>query len=221
MALFGTLNVAGPANRGATIQSLAQNAAQSVMRRQRLKALLQQATSAGAHGGPGTPFQSSLNGRAVGTRGSTIRPDIPSDALAGMARAAGHSGHMPGGVFGRGGGGFDFGAIPAPVDHSQSPASVGASPFHSAPIEPAPNAPIVGGGFAHAGSSAPAPTPGPAPSAPGGAYEGIQGAQGATPGNIHGWISIGGGLFYDPETDMVRGGAPAMGNGLFGPDGKF
>jgi hypothetical protein len=230
MALFGTLNVAGPANRQGTIQSLAPKAAQAVLRRQRLKALLSQAaatTGAGAvRGGPGTPIHSSMRGHAVGTRGATMRPDITADQLAEMARSAGRAGHLPGGigggVFGQGGGGFDFGALPAPADHSQAQASIGPSPFHRTPLAPAPPAnPVAPNG--DGGGSPPVPEGG-SPSGAGNpgtftpdAY--FSGINTTLPQNVHGWVPLGGGLFYDPVNDIVRGGS--SGNGLVGPDAKF
>ena len=226
MALFGTLNVAGPANRQGTIQSLAQNAAQAVLRRQRLKALLSQAAgAAGSHGGPGMPFNSSMRGHAVGTRGATMRPDLTRDQLAQMARSAGQAGHLPGGgvggVFGQGGGGFDFGGLPAPADHSQSQAEIGPSPFHLTPTAPA------------GAANPPAPSQPQSPSSPSGDtfsptayFNGIDQSNqvdqtGPTLSTAHGWIPLGGGLFYDPVNDIVRGGSGSVGNGLVGVDGKF
>lgn len=245
MALFGTLNVAGPANRGNQIQQMAQNAAQNVMRRQKLQALLQQsAAGAAAHGGgQGIPMRGSNAGHPVGVRGATMHPAINPDQLAAMARSAGQAGHMPdgsyGGVFGQGGGGYDFGGVPNAADHNQSPQLLGPSPFQSVPTgppqaagDPRPpvgafvsNPSIPGGGYINdnAGptNQAAAPVAGPNPATAVNTMQTADATQSASGGAVRGWVSLGNGLFYDPVNDIVRGGSAGVGNGLVGQDGKF
>lgn len=231
MALFGTLNVAGPAHRGAQISALAQNAAQAVLRRQRLKQTLTQAAAmAGGHGGGGVPMHSSTRGRPVGVRGATMRPDLAANTLAEMARSAGRAGHLPGGaaggVFGQGGGGFDFGGLPAPADHSQSLVLQGPSPFRSMPVAPAANAPAINRPPVGAQLTTPSGQPyindNAGPTNPASVPATIQATQDAgMPSAVHGWVSLGGGLFYDPVNDIVRGPSAGVSNGLIGQDGKF
>lgn len=228
MALFGTLNVAGPANRQGTLQTLAQNAAQAVLRRQRLKQVLSQAAATGGGGaqsGPNTPFQSSMHGRSMGVRGATMRPDLAPDVLAQMARAAGRPGHVPdggyGGVFRRGGGGFDFGALPSP-DPSAHPSDVGSSPFHPAPVAPGglPQNINPGGPMQPAPTGAPVSSPIPTPGGSGAIQPAPAEGSPAGPGTSapHQWIPLGSGLFYDPVNDIVRGPSNA---GLSSIDQRF
>jgi hypothetical protein len=69
MAIFQPIDVAGPARQGnQTLQKLAQSAAQNVMRRQHMRALLAQGARGAAGGAVGgnTPFRSSTQLRPTG-----------------------------------------------------------------------------------------------------------------------------------------------------------
>jgi hypothetical protein len=202
MAIFQPVDVTGPANRGGTIQQLAQGAAQNVLRRQRMRALLAQGAR-GAAGGT-QPFRSSLQARPMGVRGSV---------LAGVGRAGSKSqlisqmldpSHRDGGGFGQygpGGGGYDYPSLPDPNDASQSRQSSDANP--SLPTTPAPARaadPVAGvvGASGQAGGNNPL-----APS--------VDPTSVDTSGANGGLINLGGGLYYDPVTDAVHGGNPIGG----------
>lgn len=160
MSIYQTMNVAGPTNRSAEIQRLAQNAALNVTRRQRLRALLGRATQSGgmprngsglaalgghASGGGGSSFRTSTSGRAVGLRGGIQSGLTQSQLAAMMAGSAAHA--LTPGVGaasdGANPGGFDFGAIPDPTDPAQSPASIGPVQAHD-PNAAVPTPPIPG-----------------------------------------------------------------------------
>src|SRR5690242_21066974 len=120
------MNVMGPAHRGNTIQALAQNAAQGVLRRQRMRQLLQQGAAAAGTGGAGVSklFRSSMDGHGLGTRGGIQRPGLSQQVIAQLLRGSGGVATMPGGstarqlggAYAAGGGGYDFGSIADPND---------------------------------------------------------------------------------------------------------
>lgn len=212
----------GGANGPASIQQLAQNAAQNVLRRQRMKALLQAgASSAAGEGsamGGARPVHGSFAPHTMQLNPGQFR--LPYQTLAGLAAGArgSHAGFGTGGVIGGGGGGADFASLPNPHDHSQSPSSViGPQPTQPAP---APATPGGQGQILHVGEST-NPVGGSSP------YDGqgpvLPGAVNSSPGVPTGvnWIPLGGGLFYDPENDLVRGGSSAVApNGGLNPVDK-
>lgn len=245
MALFGTLNVMGPAHRGAQLQSLAQTAAQNVMRRQRMKALLRTGAAAAAQagaghaaGGPGMRIRGSAMHSMVGTRGHIQRPNLTADQLAQMARSAANQGHLPdgrlGGVYGPGGGGFDFGSIPDSSDHSQSPASLEATAAVQGGGEPPKGTPALNpsyvsdgqGGYTYVGPDPSTLQPGqayPNPDGSGTSYAPIPGMDAPAPsGNVGtNLIPLGNGMYYDPVADAIRGIGHSDSQGLSSIDRKF
>lgn len=205
------VNHAGPAS----IQQLAQNAAQNVLRRQRMKAMLGKASSAAGAGGPldiggGRRISGSFVNHPNGSQGGFR---LPYQTLQSLQQAAQQYGN--GGMFGPGGGGADFGSLPDPQDPYQSPGSL--NPPQAQP------APSIGDAIG--------PTP---PQSGVDAVNQIvpNGAQGtnlpvdnggqAGPNGATGWVPLGGGLFYDPTNDIVRGGnSAAPANGLNPIDKRF
>lgn len=228
MAIFQPVDMMGPAHRGAQIQQLAQNAAQNVMRRQRMKSLIQSSASAagqaaqtgtgamgGFGGGGGNPFQGSMRGRPQGQRGSILRPPMSLGSSLADLMASGAAARLPGtsdtgGMYGPGGGGFDFGSLPDPNDMSQSPASMGSIPAHETPPAPPTGAaPITapGGGTGIAYPTTAAAGRSPEAGMGAAANPAAVDTSGASGGLVH----LGNGLYYDPVTDSLRGGNPSGG----------
>jgi len=116
MAIFNPIDVMGPAHRGAQIQQLAQNAAQNVMRRQKMRSLIAQGARGAAQAGAGQPINSSARMHPTSLRGLTL-------AGAGMAAPGAQGGRGVGpsdGSLGAGGGGYDYPSLPSPADPMQS-----------------------------------------------------------------------------------------------------
>lgn len=176
--MFQPFDVQGPAHRLGQVQQLAQNAAQNVMHRQRLRALISQTLGAaqGAGGGMGNPLHGSFNARAMGGRGEVYRPEM-----------------LPGYNFpGANRGGPEFGALPSPADLHQSPQSYGPPPSATAVgafVDPGPAVPVT----TAPGGSTPPPS---GPGAGGGVNQRLNPQL----------IPLGNGLHYDPATDTVLGG---------------
>lgn len=232
MTLFQPVDVMGPAHRAPQLAALAQHAAANVMRRNRMKALLAQGARGARSAGAGQPFRNSLNMRPLGNRGATLK-GLAGLITGGSNVLGGGNGRLrqDDGVFGAGGGGYDYPSIPDPTDPRQSP--VGAGPATAWP------GPTPHGGV----GTADMPASGPDFNGPGGSVQGgslfgpDQGSQlGAaagvdysTPDTPEGWaavapqpssgggvnndptgsglIHLGNGMYYDPATDSVRGGA--------------
>jgi hypothetical protein len=226
----------GGAHPGVNIQALAQNAAQNVLRRQRMRKLLQAgAAAAGAAGGGGVTrlMRSSMEGRGMGVRGHVQRPGFDAQTLAAMLRGAANQATLPGGglsanlggMFSMGGGGYDFGAIADPNDPSQSPRSIDPTQVTQNAVAPVgitdqnygpPDNPYVPGSPGEPGINS-GPSQGTninaGPVLPGGDPTNV-----ALPPGTHGWIPLGGGMFYDPVNDIVRGGSSPSLNPI---DSKF
>lgn len=204
MAIFNPIDTMGPAHRGSqTLQQLAQTAAQNVMRRQRMRSLLQQGARSAAGGAQ--PLRNSTLTRPTGVRGATMRNAVGN--LGGVS-AGGTRFADPDGTINDGGGGYDYPSLPDPNDPSQSHSStVPGSPGHpgevgSPVIDPSTGQPGYGG--------AQWVNPGDGTTALGGPsgdpYHDTQPDPG-TVGNQQ-MIHLGGGLYYDPATDSVHGGSP-------------
>lgn len=202
--IFAPQNVAGPANRGGVIQQLAQGAAQNVMRRQKLKALLQTTAGQAAGSGAAQPFRASTMGHATGVRGAVMRP-----------AGAAHGGLALTQLNGAGGGGVGVPGLAQYADPGQAdlPSLPGNDPTQS-PVSTAP-IPVMVPPDAPNGAGASYPTPQTAqaaassPGAPGVTDPGSAnfGDASGSGGNVTpGWIPLGGGVFYDPVNDIVRGG---------------
>ena len=204
MAIFQPIDPRGPAQRGnQTLQELAQSAAQNVIRRQRMRALLAQGARGAAGGAVGgsNPFRSSLNARPTGLRG--LPPHAQGQALGlgglhGNGNGNGQFDPNNAGVFSSGGGGYDYPSLPDPNDPSQAP---------SGPTAPA--AEVAGttapGGVSYA-------TPAAAGSSVGTGQQSASDPSSVdTSGASGGLINLGNGLFYDPVTDAVHGGNPLGG----------
>jgi hypothetical protein len=200
MAVFNPIDVMGPAHRpNQTLQQLAQGAAQNVMRRQRMRALLAGSARSAAGPGMGQPFRSSLNGRPGGVKSSVLMR-----MLGGQGNGGGvGNGHGNDGVFGNGGGGFDYPSIPAPTDPAQSMQTT--APNTVAQVPSAPSAPSP---------TQPAPTPlggtvGPVqqlnltPQALSQDVNTMQLSGGFDSSPSTDMVHLGGGVFYDPVTDTV------------------
>lgn len=202
MAIFSHVDLMGPAHRQNQVQVLAQKAAQNVLRRQRLRKLIQGAAAQAGGGGAGMPVHGSMVHHAPGTRGHIQRAAIPADQLQSMLQGAGGpAGVVMPGMTNPSGGGYDFGSIQDPTDPHQSPASLppdtvdNQSSATPPPMFPgAPGSPGTTGGI-----GGPPSTPG---GGSGGGYVGITPFTPMPPGAI----PLGGGLFYDPATDTVIGG---------------
>jgi hypothetical protein len=221
VAIFNPIDVQGPAHQGnQTLQKLAQGAAQNVLRRQKMRALLAQgARGAASAVGGSTPFRSSMNAHPTGVRGLP-RPQGLAALLGGAgAHAGGPSDARDGGMLGAGGGGYDYPSLPDPNDASQAPAA-GPSPAAPAGAADAVGAPPLNGataqfnaGVGNIGSTPTIEEPplngataqfnagignigsnmAPAPTSSGSA------------GSDNGLIHLGNGLYYDPVTDAVHG----------------
>lgn len=220
MAIFQPVNMMGPAHRGGQIQQLAQQAAQNVMRRQRMRSMLR--TSAGA----ARPAVTGAQGLLTAQRGHTgiPHPGLIPNMSAGLMAAAG-PGAVPiqpvdTGALNSSGGGLDFQSIPDATDPQQSPqlggntppAGTPPPPYAGAPYlggdrQPVPPAPSTGGAGTGAASAALAGA-----ASAGNAVGGVGslfGPGGAiSPANA-GLIPLNGGLFYDPSTDKVVGSSAA------------
>lgn len=202
MAIFQPVNMTGPAHRGPQIQQLAQQAAQNVMRRQRMRSMLKTSAAAarGAVPGGGQGLMTAQRGVHTVLSHPGLVPNMGS-AFAPGSNTVGPASPQDPGLYNAAGGGADFQSLPDPTDPSQSPASVGGPVqiplppgFGSAPGGPEFN-PGVGGG-----SSGPIASPGLGGSVGGPIYTpGVGGSSG-------GLIPLNGGLFYDPATDSVVGG---------------
>jgi hypothetical protein len=150
MAIFNPVDMMGPAHRGAQIQKLAQNAAQNVMRRQRMRSLIHAGASVAGRGaggasggvGGGIPFQSSMRARPQGTHSTFMRPPGGPQSIAEILASAGQRAQSPsGGFFGNAGGGFDFTSLPDPNDPRQATPDTMPRPGLSAAPPAAPAAP--------------------------------------------------------------------------------
>lgn len=213
------------------IAQAAQTAAQNVMRRNKLRALIGKgAAGAGGGGtGMGSPNRAMSLGKPIGTAGGISRPSAAmggGQTLAEQLAAAMGGANTPG-AFNASGGGADFQAIPDPHDGGQSPQTlpnqgIGTGGYLPAPpIPSAPGTPIGGApGYATptpgAITSPNAPNTGASPiispNAPGAGSSAPIGTPGAgvSPGGA--MIPLGGNLFYDPATDSVVGPAGTPGN---------
>ena len=200
MAIFSHVDMMGPAHRQNQVQALAQKAAQNVLRRQRLRKLIQAGASAaqGQGGSTGMPVRSSMMHPAPGVHGHG-RPNLAPNVLQQMIQGAGAPGAPMPGAVNPSGGGFDFNSIPDPTDPHQSPASLpdgapksGYGPSGTSGI--APDGSYIGDQAYSAQFPQDNPDSGGAMDAP------------ALPGNGQ-LIPLGGGLFYDPINDTVTGGS--------------
>lgn len=223
VAIFNPIDTMGPAHRGnQTLQQLAQGAAQNVMRRQKMRALLQQGARGAATGGT-QPLRSSVQLRPTGVRGATLHSPVGAAGL-GRGVSTGTNFVNPDGVTNESGGGYDYPSLADPNDPSQSASSITEGPMSSVPP---PSGPNPGGGFAGSGdqSSTAAFIAGLAPNssqwvdavtqanANGGVLpSGYIAANSAPPTSggqpadgANGAIHLGGGLYYDPVTDSVHG----------------
>lgn len=203
MALFQPVNVMGPAHRGNQISALAQNAAQNVMRRQKMKSLLR-GGAAGARAGSAQQFQSSMRAHPQGVHGGTFAASGTGDAMSRLAQMfAGGDTPMqqsdPG--MNPSGSGYDFPSITDHTDPSQSPGSTQPGPQIGNAIPQQPPG-LGAGGW----------TP------PGTTYQGVGGLPigGALQGGTDYVepIHLGGGMYYDPATDTVTNGTQARTPGL-------
>jgi hypothetical protein len=209
VAIFQPVDMMGPAHRGPQIQALAQHAAKNVMMRSRMRALLQQGARGAAQAGGGQHLVSSMRARPMGLRGHAGPGGGVMSSLASMLamNAGGGNQNFPGGDQNESGGGFDFSSLADPNDPSQSASST----FPGAPTPPVDTG--AGTGF---NPNGPGPTPVGSgtdgaplvnnnPSAPNDVVAGPDmGSGNAAPGT--GLIHLGGGMYYDPATDSVRGG---------------
>jgi hypothetical protein len=204
------LNVAGPANRGPLLQQLANNAAQNVMRKQRMRALLQQsAHSAGSQAAAGVGVHSSMRAHPMGVRSQTFQPyaGMAGGATAGALGALVSQQQDVGG--GGNGGGYDFASLPHPSGPTVStspnltPQPPGLATGWNPSFDPQGN--YIGSG------------PGPQPP--------DQAQPGGTMQVSNGLIPLGNGMFYDPINDAIRGGGAVVaaqgGNNLNPVDRKF
>jgi hypothetical protein len=203
MTIFNPIDMMGPAHKSnQTLQQLAQGAAQNVMRRQKMRALLAGSARGAASPGMGQPFRSSLNGRPGGVKSSVLMRMLGGPGANGMG-----NGHGNDGVFGAAGGGYDYPSLPSQTDPMQSMAStrpniaaqVPVAP--PSPMQPTPPPPGVAtpqsvaaqGGFAT--SSGPGYT--------------LVGPDAKMAGHIDpassdvSMIHLGDGIFYDPNTDTI------------------
>jgi hypothetical protein len=195
MAIFNPIDMMGPAHRGAQVQQLAQNAAQNVLRRQKMRALLAQGARGAAQAGAGQQINSSARMHPTGLRGLTLHGAGGLD-MHGAPNGLGGNAFGNDGSMGNAGGGYDYPSIPAPVDPMQSAQSTVPGAVSQVPAPPAPSAQT-----AQTSASAPivAPTTNP---------DGTQMSVGNDMG-VHlatDPIHLGGGLYYDPNTDTVTGG---------------
>lgn len=217
MAIFSRVDVMGPAHRQNQVQAFAQKAAQNVMRRQRLRKLIQSGAAAagaaagGASGGVGQPFRGSMVHRATGMRGRIQRTGLTPETLKSMLQGAGTPGFIPvPGAVNPSGGGYDFSSIPDPTDPHQSPASL---PSNYTTPKYLGNGQWIGGDGQQFSSFN-----------PDGSYIGDEafsahfpednpdslGAMDSEPLPNNGFlIPLGGGMFYDPTTDSVLPGGNA------------
>lgn len=208
MSLFNPIDVQGPAHRGAQVQQLAQAAAQNVMRRQKMRSLLQQGARGAAQSGAGQSLQSSARQHPTGLRGATLRD--PGFNRGSVSLPAGLLGAQTGDTFGSApmdgsqnasGGGVDYPSIPSPTDASQSPTSTMPDPTTFVPgpsgTPGVPTNPLGSNG----GNFLGAPPTGNVPS------DSVP-ADSNQPTNANQPIHLGGGLYYDPLTDSVHGGNP-------------
>lgn len=194
MSLFNPVDVMGPAHRGAQVQHLAQTAAQNVMRRQKMRSLLARGASGAAQAGAGQQIHSSQRMHPTALHGLALR----NPGAVGVPGLFG--GPSPGarddGSYGAGGGGYDYPSLPTPNDPMQSAAStmpdaVSQVPGYNPNLAPTPV------GTASDGT----PLINNNPNATNDAIQ-PHDAGGNAP------IHLGGGLYYDPITDSVRGGPP-------------
>jgi hypothetical protein len=171
-----------------------------------MRALIQAGASvAGAAGvgGVNPRLNSSMRTRPIGTRGSILRPPtsvgIFQDLVGGLTQGASLP-NQSGGMYGAGGGGFDFGSLPDP--NGADPAAIqgqGASATAGPPTTGfTPGLPSTPVGTATDGT----PLSNNNPNAPDDEVGGPLGT--ANNGMFH----LGGGLYYDPVTDSLRGGDP-------------
>lgn len=224
MGIFQPVNVAGPANRSGQIQKLAQTAAQNVMRRQRMRSLIHSGAAAAGRaasvGGTSNPIASSLRMRPTGSRGSILRPpmSVGGGSLASMLASAAERATTPGGdiggMFGAGGGGFDFGSLPDPNDPRQSFTDLAMPMAQDTPAPAEGTSPRVTapGGY----EQLTYPTTAAASASNEAGSLNMQNPAGVdTSGASGGLVHLGNGLYYDPVSDSLRGGNPA------GPLGAF
>lgn len=213
LSIFQPVDPSGPAHQGnQTLQKLAQGAAQNVLRRQRMRALLAQGARGAAGGSVGgsVPTRSSVNARPVGVRSRILDPGFNRPG----ANNAGGLGHGNGnglgdtgfgGVLGAGGGGYDYPSLPDPNDASQGAAATH-GPF-SAPPSGFGVDPSGPGNYIGADGSANTLTPHD-PTQMGDAGIGVSTVTGtAIPGThaANGLLHLGNGLFYDPVNDAIHG----------------
>jgi hypothetical protein len=189
VSIFAPQNVMGPAHRGNMVQQLAQNAAQNVMRRQKLKALLQNATGQGHAVGGGQPFRSSVMGHTTGVRGATFRPGQAAPfGSPGGASFLSAGGTMPVANY-PDAGPQDLPSLPS-NDPAQSPSSTQPGPTTSGL---GPDGTYIGDAAYSAQFPQDNPDSGGAADSP------------ALPGNGQ-LIPLGNGTFYDPATDTITTG---------------
>jgi hypothetical protein len=194
MTLFQPVDMMGPAHRGGQFQQMAQMAAQNVLRRQKLRALIQQ-SAAGARGGTAQPFRGSTHMRPLGgNRGGLFRPpgqDVSTAHAPGAPPPFSYPDPGP----------MDLPSLPDPTDPSQSPQSIQApNQFDPTQTPPPLTAPS---GFSPAPQTAPSGFGGGTPP-PQTAPSGFTGGGDASGGG--GLIPLGNGMYYDPVTDTVHGG---------------
>lgn len=202
MAVFAPVNMMGPAHRQASIQQASQAAAQNVMRRQRMKALI----GRGAAGVNSTGQQQMLRG-SMAARPSGVHPAsmlLPGGGMGTLAQQlalSSASATLPNGANGMNpnGSGSDFGAVADPNDGQQAPVSV--TPGTPGAVPQWPGTPN-GGGSLFVGQPPNVATGGP--NGGGSLFVGNDGNSGGPPAG-GGSIPLGGGLFYDPATDQVHG----------------
>lgn len=198
------VNVMGPAHRGTQLAALAQTAAQNVMRRQRMRSLINNGASGARPPGLGQPLATA--GRGLHTPGmptpghgvANAGSDMQSQLLA----------ILSGGQYNPSGGGGDFGSLPN-TDPTQPHPQVGNPGGVMQPGAPALPPGTNPGGAAQWTSGAPS---GGADNPGGGAQWAGTGPAAGTPSG--GLIPLSGGLFYDPATDTVVGGGGAAGGGV-------
>lgn len=193
--MFHPFNVQGPANRVNQVQQLAQNAAQNVLQRQKLRALLSQTLGgAPSTAGGGNPIRGSFNHSEMGQRGDVYRPML----LPGYGNSVG---------FGHGnpfnGAGTEFGSLPG-SDPGQSPQSYGPPPPQR-PVSSPPQRPASPAQSSPSGGATPAAPSAPLPNAPGGGYINPvwQSLPGSPSSNL---VTLANGFRYDPVSDQVFGG---------------
>ena len=226
MSLFQPVDMTGPANRSAQIQKLAQTAAQNVMRRQRMSALIRAGAAAAgsAAGGAVNAMHSSMRARPTGSRGSILRPpmSVGGQSLAEMLASAGQRASTPGafgGMYASGGGGFDFASLPDPNDPRQSNVDLGVPMSHDTPPAPPVSTGSVNSDAPNSVTALTAQgfrTGGPATGGffdPSALPPGVYALDPPSDPNatVNGMLHLGGGLYYDPVTDSLRGGNPARG----------